>query len=85
MSQASRNTERRILELLADRAIFGLPADEEQELDRLQQMLPGFDFQCMERAAATAQLAFTQVEPLPAAIRARVLESAAPYVQEPPP
>jgi len=76
MSDPWKSTERRLLELLADRAAFGLERHEEQEFRELLQMVPGFDTECMERAAATVQLACTSVEPMPAAVRARVRRSA---------
>ena len=59
--------ERRLLELLADRASFGLTRSEDEELRLLTESLPDFDDECLEMAAATVQLAFASVEPLPAA------------------
>jgi hypothetical protein len=64
-----------LLELLADRAIFGLMPEEHEELRRLKESVPEFDDQCMEKAAATVQLAFTPVEPLPAAVHAKIRAS----------
>ena len=66
MSYPLQDTERRLLELLADRAAFGLDGEEEHELRQLLQAKPDFDGECIERAAATVHLAFTSVEPLPA-------------------
>lgn len=67
--------ERRLLELLADRATFGLTPNEDEELRQLRDFVPDFDDECMERAAATVQLAFAPVEPLPAAVHAKIRAS----------
>ena len=67
--------ERRLLELLADRAAFGLTASENEELRQLQEFVPDFDDECMERAAATVQLAFAPIEPLPTAVHAKIRAS----------
>ena len=64
--------ERRLLELLADRAAFGLTASENQELRQLQESVSDFDDECMERAATTVHLAFAPVEPLPATVHAKI-------------
>ena len=68
--------ERRLLELLADRASFGLTRSEDEELRLLTESLPDFDDECLEMAAATVQLAFASVEPLPAAVHAKIRASA---------
>ena len=68
--------ERRLLDLLADRATFGLARSEEEELRQLTESLPDFDDECLEMAAATVQLAFASVEPLPAAVHAKIRASA---------
>jgi hypothetical protein len=83
MSDQWQDSERRLLELLADRAVFGLTPREEHELSGLEEAIPDFDSGCMERAAATVQLAFTSVEPLPAAVRAKVRASGMQYVSKP--
>ena len=57
-------TERRLLELLADRAAFGLDRGEVEELRQLLQTMPDFDTECMERAAATVQLAQASIRTL---------------------
>ena len=67
--------ERRLLELLADRAIFGLTPIEDEELRQLQESVPDFDDECMERSAATVQLACVPVEPLPASVHAKIRAS----------
>jgi hypothetical protein len=83
MSETWQITERRLLELLADRAAFGLESAEEQELRQLLQTMPDFDTECMERAAATVQLAQASVEPLPATVRAKIRASSVRYVSAP--
>ena len=74
--------ECRLLDLLADRATFGLTRSEEEELRQLTEYVPGFDEECMERAAATVQLAFKSVEPLPAGLHTRIRASGERYVAE---
>ena len=64
--------ERRLLDLLADRATFGLTRSEAEELRQLAESVPDFDAECLEKAAATIQLAFTSVEPLPATVHAKL-------------
>ena len=64
--------ERRLVELLDDRATFGLTRSEEMELRQLSESVPDFDNECMEKVAATVQLAFASVEPLPAAVHAKI-------------
>ena len=68
MSDQWQAAECRLLDLLADQATFGLSRIETEELGRLTQMVPDFDIECMERAAAVVNLALVSVEPLPAAI-----------------
>ena len=63
--------ECRLLDLLADRATFGLTRSEAEELRQLTECVPDFDDESMEKAAATVQLAFTSVEPLPAVVTRR--------------
>ena len=72
MSHRWQESECRLLELLADRVAFGLDGSEERELHQLLQAVPDFDTECLERVAATAQLACTTVEPLPPALRTRI-------------
>jgi hypothetical protein len=74
--------ERRLLDLLADRATFGLTQSEEEELRQLSESMPDFDEECMEKAIATVQLAFASVEPLPAVIHARIRDSGRECVAE---
>jgi hypothetical protein len=75
MSDLWQTREERVLELLADRAAFGLESADERELRLLLETMPNFDSECMERAAATVQLAFTPPEPMPEAIRAEIRRS----------
>jgi len=75
MSDRWQIIERRLLELLADRAAFGLQSAEEEELRQLLKITPDFDTECMERAAVTVQLALAPVEPMPPAVRARIRAS----------
>ena len=72
MSDLWQSREQRVLELLADRATFGLESSDERELRLLLKTMPDFDSECMERAAATVQLAFITPEPMPKATRAAV-------------
>jgi hypothetical protein len=80
MSDPWRRTERRLLELLADRAVFGLEPMEEQELRQLLEIMPDFDAECMERAAAMVPWVLAPVEPLPADVRARIRASGVRHV-----
>lgn len=66
----------RLDDLLADRALFGLDTAEAAELDRLLASSDGED-DGYDLAAATAAVALVEDEPLPAPLRARVLEAAA--------
>ena len=68
--------ERRLLELLADRATFGLTRSEGEELRQLKESVSDFDDECLEMAAATVQLSCASVEPLPAAVHAKIRASA---------
>ena len=74
MNAPWQSSENRLLELLADRATLGLEIDEERQLQQLLSENPGFDESCMDRVAASAQLAFmpAAIEPLPAGLRARI-------------
>jgi hypothetical protein len=83
MDDPWQTREQRVLELLADRAAFGLEPGDERELRQLLQTMPDFDAECMERAAATVQLAFTPLEPLPEAVRAKVHSSGVRFVSPP--
>lgn len=63
----------RIQELLAEKAIHGLPSDQSAELDRLLRFAPEWNDESYERAAAAIDLAFDEgAEPLPDSLRARI-------------
>ncbi|MEO0529342.1 MAG: anti-sigma factor [Planctomycetota bacterium] len=68
----------RLEELLADRAVFGLDAEEAAELERLLATTGRTDDTTYDLAAATVSAAGVAVdEPLPAVLRDRVLDDAA--------
>jgi hypothetical protein len=69
-----------MLELLADREAFGLTRSEQEELRQLEKAVPDLDTECMERAAATVQLAFAADASLPVAVRAKIRASGVHYV-----
>ena len=75
--------QRRLLNLLADDAAFGLSEVESAELTQLMESHPDFDTECMERATATVQLAFATVECMPDAIRSRISARGVRYVGAP--
>lgn len=83
MSDPWQITERRLLELLADRAVFGLEGGGERELRQLLETMPDYDSECMERAAATVQLALASVEPMPAALCAKIRTKGVRHVLRP--
>jgi len=62
----------RIAELLADRAVEGLDADAQDELDRLAGQYPDYDEEALDRVAAALALNALRVEPMPAALRERI-------------
>jgi hypothetical protein len=76
MSDLRQAAECRLLELLADRAVFGLEDTERTELAQLLKIMPHADMECMERAAAVVELAWAEVEPLPAGVAARIRAAA---------
>ena len=78
MSDRWPSCEERILDLLADEAVFGLSAEEHEELSALLVTMPDFDQDCMQRMAATVQLASvgTKLEPLPTSLQQRIRVSA---------
>jgi len=84
MSHAWKTTEQRLLELLADRAVFGLEPKAAKELRQLLREVPDFDTECMERAAATVQLACAPIEPMPDAVRDRIRTRGRRHVLAPP-
>lgn len=77
--------EHRLLDLLAGRATFGLARSEEEDLRQLTESLPDFDDECLEMAAATVQLSFASVEPLPVRLHAKIRAAAVGIVTQPSP
>lgn len=71
----------RFNELLADRATEALSPPEQLELDRLHGELGGADLHDFDRAAAAIELALQwEVEPLPGALRERLLAGGADWL-----
>lgn len=69
----------RLVDLLADRAVFGLDDGEEQELSGLLRDHPPLDADAFDRLASAVALATGRLEAaeaLPAALRSRLLEDA---------
>jgi anti-sigma-K factor RskA len=80
MSQDRPTSPReRLHDLLADRAAFGLSADETRELDRLLAQHPDVDADQFDRLAAALDVGLQPAarEPLPAGLRERIARSAA--------
>jgi hypothetical protein len=75
--------DERIADLLVQDATEGLGADERAELDRLLGRFPGADRGAIERTAAAVMLAGRlDAEPLPAALRGRLVEQGQRWVRE---
>jgi len=83
MTDRWQTTERRLLELLADRAVFGMEGRERLEFAELLEIMPHADTECMERAAAVVLLARTELEPLPAGVADRVRAAALRHLRPP--
>jgi len=68
----------RTLELLADEAIFGLAADQREQLNALLPKTPGVNENCMQAAAAAVHLASLadKFEPMPTALKESILAQA---------
>ncbi len=77
----NERTEERLFELLADRAMFGLNAEEQAELQKLENEFPELAGDIsFDRAAASLQIAaLGEVEPVPASLRSRLESDAAKY------
>ena len=77
--------EDRMLEMLADRALDGLSDEESRELDALIASSPGFDAECLDRAAGALAASFlvSDAEPMPATIRRRMDEVAGAWATDP--
>lgn len=80
MNNPWQESEHRLSQLLADRASFGLSHSEAMQVQRLTELLPDFDMDCMERAAATVQLADVPLEPMPSSVRAVIRDAGERYV-----
>lgn len=77
----NEKTEERMLELLADHAIFGLTVEEAAELEKLEQEAPHLARDnSFERAAAGLQISsIAEVEPIPSDLLKRLESDAARY------
>jgi hypothetical protein len=62
----------RLLELMATRAVEGLSAAEEKELEQLAARYPELDLDELDAVAASLSLSGLKFEPMPADLRARV-------------
>jgi len=78
VSDTTQSGRERLLELLADRATQGLSAEESRELEALLREHPDVDADTLDRVAAAVYLASAPRDdtPLPAALRARIEQSA---------
>jgi hypothetical protein len=74
----------RLLDLLADRALFGLSAAEGAELETLLAACPESDAECFDRATAALALALEPPprEPLPPVLFQRIAATARRYLVE---
>ncbi len=82
MSNTHDPSRDRLLELLADRTVFGLTQDEAAELERLVVAFPDVDGEELERLAADLAMSSIPVppEPMPAGVQARILADAAKHL-----
>ena len=78
MSIVWQENEERLLELLADRALFGLDDAERNELQELLSLVPEFDEDSMDLTAAAVQLAYGEIdpEPLPPRLHSSIKDNA---------
>ncbi len=74
MTPSPHSDHDRLLELLAERALVGLDADQQHELDSLLQTQPDFDAECLDRTAALLDWAVAagDTEPLPQSLQDRI-------------
>ncbi len=81
MSPAREYQRRRLLSLLAERAVFGLEGRRQREITNLMAALPDLDAQCMDRTAAAVVLAGSAagLEPLPPRLRSAIRRTASEY------
>lgn len=76
----SEHKEERLLELLSDKAVFGLTPDEAAELAALEEQFDAYDEQSFELAAAAiAMVGLESDEQLPAHLSAKIAADAATY------
>ena len=81
MSREAEKEKERLLDLLADRAMQGLGAEENSELNELLKKYPDYNEMYFEIASAAVDLANLEIdEPLPSALRAKVLSDAYRFV-----
>ena len=75
----------RLLDLLAERAVFGLSGIEQREVATLLTEIPDVDRDCMDRVAAEVVLAGATVglEPPPTRVRESLRRAACAYQGEP--
>jgi len=64
--------DERLVDLLAVRAIEGLSAAEQEELNDFTARYPEADLDSLERVAASLAISGLRIEPIPAALRARI-------------
>ncbi len=74
MTPSPHSDHDRLLELLAERALVGLDAVQQHELDSLLQTHPDFDAECLDRTAALLDRAAAagDTEPLPQSLQDRI-------------
>ena len=64
--------DERLVDLLAVRAIEGLSATEQEELNDFTTRYPDTDFESLERVAAALAISGLRIEPMPVSLRARI-------------
>jgi hypothetical protein len=74
-NHASSPAEQRLLDLLADRAVFGLDVPEEQELERLLAAHSLHDPDALDRLAAAVAASPPGADKLPEAVKSRLAEA----------
>ena len=72
MSDTANQDKQRLLELLSDRALFGLEANEEQELRDLQKTYPEVDDQEMDRVVALLEAASPNADRIPSSVKQQI-------------
>jgi hypothetical protein len=79
---AARPEEDRFFELLAARAVEGLAPGEQDELDRLAELHPDVDTDMFDRTAASIAASRLRIEPMPPALRMRIVADADAWLAE---